>query len=160
MRLHILRTAVLTAALAVAATGCSRAHNDYSLNGRDNRPDAAANGRAATGTNSTDNLEGAAAGKPAEQSGTGTAGAAGTVGRTAPDIAAPTADGTITMKIQSKYASDDVIKGRNIDVDTSGGVVTLKGQVDTARQRDQAEQLARETAGVKRVIDHLKVGHS
>jgi hyperosmotically inducible protein len=62
------------------------------------------------------------------------------------------------MKIQSKYASDEVIKGRNIDIDTTNGVVTLKGQVDTARQRDVAEQLARETAGVKRVLNQLKIG--
>ncbi len=155
MRLHILHPAVVAATLALAAAGCSRARNDHSLNGRDNRPDAAANGRAATVTNTTDNPEGPAAGKPADQNDTRTT---GTAGRTAPDIAAPTADGTITMRIQSKYASDNVIKGRNIDVDSNGGVVTLKGQVDTARERDQAEQLARETSGVKRVIDQLKVG--
>jgi BON domain len=82
---------------------------------------------------------------------------AGTAGRAAPDIVAPTEDGTITMKIQAKYASDDVIRGRNIDIDATNGVVTLKGQVDSRRERDVAEQLARETDGVKRVIDDLKV---
>jgi len=66
-------------------------------------------------------------------------------------------DAAITMKIQAKYADDDVVKGRNIDVDTVNGVVTLKGEVDTKRERDAAEQLARETSGVKRVIDELKV---
>lgn len=66
-------------------------------------------------------------------------------------------DAVITMKIQAKYADDDVVKGRNIDVDTDGGVVTLRGSVDSLRERDAAEQLARETAGVKRVINELKV---
>ena len=61
------------------------------------------------------------------------------------------------MKIQAKYAGDDVVKGRNIDVDTANGVVTLKGEVDSLRERDAAEQLARETAGVKRVVNQLKV---
>jgi hyperosmotically inducible periplasmic protein len=66
-------------------------------------------------------------------------------------------DGAITMKIQAKYADDNVVKGTNIDVDTANGVVTLKGQVDSLRERDAAEQLARETAGVKRVVNQLKV---
>ena len=66
-------------------------------------------------------------------------------------------DAAITMKIQAKYADDDVVKGRNIDVDTANGVVTLKGEVDSLRERDAAEQLARETADVKRVVNQLKV---
>jgi BON domain len=142
----------LLATIALAVPACGRSNNNTAV--KDTRPDAAANARAARVTNNTDNAEGPAAGKTPDQN---DARPAGTAGRTAPDIAAPTEDGTITMKIQSKYASDDVIKGRNIDVDTNGGVVTLKGQVDTARERDQAEMLARETAGVKRVIDQLKV---
>ena len=66
-------------------------------------------------------------------------------------------DAAITMKIQAKYADDDIVKGRNIDVDTANGVVTLKGEVDSLRERDAAEQLARETADVKRVVNQLKV---
>jgi len=142
----------MLATITLAAAGCSRSNNNTAVH--DTRPDAAANARAAGVTNSSDNANAPAAGKAADQNDNRPA---GTAGRTAPDIAAPTEDGTITMKIQSKYASDDVIKGRNIDVDTSGGVVTLKGQVDTARERDQAEQLARETAGVKRVVNQLKL---
>jgi len=66
-------------------------------------------------------------------------------------------DGAITMKIQAKYAEDDVVKGRNIEVESANGVVTLKGEVDSLRERDAAEQLARETSGVKRVVNQLKV---
>ena len=40
---------------------------------------------------------------------------------------------------------------------SADGVVTLKGQVDSLRERDAAEQLARETAGVKRVVNQMKV---
>lgn len=66
-------------------------------------------------------------------------------------------DAAITMKVQAAYAGDDVVKGRNIDVDTENGVVTLKGSVDSARERDAAEQLARQTEGVKRVVNTLTV---
>jgi len=152
MRLQTLQYAAL-ATLVVAAAACGRGNNDNTAVG-DTRPDAAATSRAATVTNSTGTPEQPAAGTPTDR---GETRAAGTAGRTAPAIAAPTEHGTITMKIQAKYASDDVIKGRNIDVDTINGVVTLKGQVDTRREKDAAEQLARETEGVKRVIDNLKV---
>jgi hypothetical protein len=152
MRLHALQPAILAATI-LAVPGCRGDNNDTAIH--DTRPDAAAHARAAGVANDSDSPEGPAAGNAAAvRNDTRTT---GTAGRMAPDIAAPTEDGTITMKIQSKYASDDVIKGRNIDVDTNGGIVTLKGQVDSARQRDQAEQLARETRGVKRVIDHLKI---
>jgi hyperosmotically inducible protein len=151
MRLHSLSPAILAATI-LAVPDCGGNNNNTAVH--DTRPDAAANARAAGVANDSDRPEGPAAENALARGETQTA---GTAGRTAPDIAVPTEDGTITMKIQSKYASDDVIKGRNIDVDTSRGVVTLKGQVDSARQRDQAEQLARETRGVKRVIDELTI---
>jgi osmotically-inducible protein OsmY len=151
MRLHALPPAILAATI-LAIPGCGGNNNNTAVH--DTRPDAAANARAAGVANDSASPEGPVAGHTRAQDDARTA---GTAGRTAPDVAAPTEDGTITMKIQSKYASDDVIKGRNIDVDTNGGVVTLKGQVDSARQRDQAEQLARETRGVKRVIDELTI---
>jgi hyperosmotically inducible protein len=152
MRLDTVPYALLATTIVLAAPACGRGSNNTAIH--DTRPDAAANARAASVTNDTGSPEGPATSAPTEQSGTGTA---GTAGRTAPDIAAPNDDGTITMKIQSKYASDDVIKGRNIDIDSTRGVVTLNGKVETARQRDVAEQLARETAGVKRVVNHLKI---
>ena len=69
-------------------------------------------------------------------------------------------DPWITMKIQSKYFLDAEVKGRQIDVDTRNGVVTLKGQVDNEQQKKEAEQIARETEGVKRVNNQLTVGAS
>ncbi len=69
-------------------------------------------------------------------------------------------DPWITMKIQSKYFLDADVKGRLIDVDTKDGVVTLKGTVDTAEQKQEAEQIARGTEGVKRVVNQLVVGPS
>jgi osmotically-inducible protein OsmY len=67
------------------------------------------------------------------------------------------ADSWITMKVQSKYFLDADVKGSNIDVDTRDGIVTLKGTVENAAQKKMAEQIARETSGVKRVVNQLSV---
>lgn len=66
-------------------------------------------------------------------------------------------EGSLTAKIKAKMALDDSVKALNIDVDTSGSTVTLSGVVDNDAQRQRALQLARETAGVTRVVDHLRV---
>jgi osmotically-inducible protein OsmY len=67
-------------------------------------------------------------------------------------------DAWITMKIQSKYFLDADVKGHEIDVDTKNGMVTLKGHVENAQQKAEAEQIARETEGVTRVNNQLTVG--
>jgi len=67
-------------------------------------------------------------------------------------------DAGLTAKIKSKMALDDLVKARTIDVDTIDGVVTLRGSVDSAAERDRAVQLARETDGVTTVSDLLSVG--
>jgi osmotically-inducible protein OsmY len=67
-------------------------------------------------------------------------------------------DGTITSSIQAKLAADGDLKPFNIDVTTNQGVVTLKGRVKGADTRERAERYARETDGVKRVINLVKVG--
>ena len=63
----------------------------------------------------------------------------------------------VTTKIKSKMALDDLVKARNIDVDTNGTVVTLTGVVGSESERKRAVELAKETQGVTSVIDHLKV---
>jgi osmotically-inducible protein OsmY len=68
-----------------------------------------------------------------------------------------TADAWTTTKIQSKYFLDSDVKGHEINVDTQGGVVTLKGTVETQAQKTEAEQIARETEGVTRVMNQLTV---
>ena len=66
-------------------------------------------------------------------------------------------DGGLTAKIKSKMALDDTIKASRIDVDTANRVVTLTGTVETDAQRQRALQLARETDGVRNVVDRIKV---
>jgi BON domain-containing protein len=67
-------------------------------------------------------------------------------------------DAAITAAVKAKLAADGDINPFNIDVDTNEGVVTLQGRVEKAEARTKAEQLARETDGVKRVINLVKVG--
>lgn len=66
-------------------------------------------------------------------------------------------DGAVTAKIKAKMALDDAVKALDIDVDTVGTTVTLSGVVATDAQRQKALQLARETDGVKQVVDQLRV---
>jgi hyperosmotically inducible protein len=76
--------------------------------------------------------------------------AAGRVGDTVSDSA-------LTAKIKSKMVLDDEVKARGIDVDTTGTVVTLTGDVGSIDERNRAVRLARETKGVTKVIDRLRV---
>lgn len=66
-------------------------------------------------------------------------------------------EGTVTAKIKSKMALDDLVQARTIDVTTSGQVVTLSGTVRSTAERDRAVQLAKETEGVTQVVDRLTV---
>jgi osmotically-inducible protein OsmY len=72
-------------------------------------------------------------------------------------VAAAIEDSWITTRLQAKYFLEDEIKGRNIDVDTRNGVVTLTGTVNSPAERALAEQLARDTDGVARVTNRLTV---
>ena len=66
-------------------------------------------------------------------------------------------DGALTSKIKAKMALDDTVKAADIDVDTTGGVVTLTGRVSSDAERQRALALARETQGVSQVIDRLQL---
>jgi hyperosmotically inducible protein len=64
---------------------------------------------------------------------------------------------SLTTKIKAKMALDDVVKARAIDVTTDNGIVTLSGTVTSHAERDRAMALARETEGVVRVVDKIRV---
>lgn len=66
-------------------------------------------------------------------------------------------DATITAKVKAKFAADDLVKARNINVDTLRGVVQLNGTVNSAAEKAQALNLARNTEGVLEVKDNLNV---
>ncbi len=67
------------------------------------------------------------------------------------------AEAALTSKIKAKMVLDDHIKARTIDVTTNGSTVTVSGTVRSVDEHDRAIRLARETAGVTQVIDHLTI---
>jgi hyperosmotically inducible protein len=68
-----------------------------------------------------------------------------------------TAEGSLVAKIKSKMALDDTVQARSIAVSVDGDVVTLTGAVRSSSERERALALARETQGVRSVVDHLQV---
>jgi osmotically-inducible protein OsmY len=63
-----------------------------------------------------------------------------------------------TTKIQAQYFVDPDVKGRNIDVTTdTNGRVTLRGRVDSEAAHKEALRIAKETEGVREVVDELTV---
>lgn len=77
-----------------------------------------------------------------------TAGAATKVEQTLSEAA-------LSAKIKAKMALDDTVKARDISVTTRGTTVTLSGTVASKAERDRAVSLARETAGVTKVVADL-----
>lgn len=67
-------------------------------------------------------------------------------------------DSAITAKIKTKLAADPEINPFNISVETNEGTVYLMGRVRNEYQKDEAEELARKTDGVTKVVNHIEVG--
>jgi len=67
-------------------------------------------------------------------------------------------DAGITAAVKTRLLADPDVAGLKIDVDTRDKVVTLTGTVATAAQKTEAGNIARDTTGVSRVVNNLKVG--
>jgi hyperosmotically inducible periplasmic protein len=67
------------------------------------------------------------------------------------------ANAALTTTVKTKFLADDQISGLKIDVDSNNGVVTLTGNVRSTAEKQRAVKVARETDGVKSVVDRLKV---
>jgi hyperosmotically inducible protein len=79
------------------------------------------------------------------------------VGVVALTIACAQTDAGVTANVKSRLAVDDMVKGRNINVETKDHVVTLTGQVQTQAEQAKAIEIARKTSGVVDVVDDLAV---
>ena len=66
-------------------------------------------------------------------------------------------DAWIHTKVVAKLITNSQTPEREINVDVVDGAVTLRGQVDTAEGKTEAERLAKDTDGVKSVRNELKV---
>ena len=69
-------------------------------------------------------------------------------------------DTTITAEVKEALMSDSEIKSSKIRVRTSGGVVTLKGNVPSPDMAARAVQIAQQKEGVKSVDNRLMVANS
>ena len=69
----------------------------------------------------------------------------------------PVTDDTLNDKVKIKLAGDTEVKGGALGIDVKGGVVTLTGKVETEKQKNKAEKLARKVNGVKSVQNQIQV---
>ena len=60
-------------------------------------------------------------------------------------------DAWITTKVKSEFAAKKSVKGSDISVTTTEGVVTLTGTVTTAKEKTHATAIAKSVKGVKSV---------
>ena len=64
----------------------------------------------------------------------------------------------ITANIKSKLASDVGLSTvPDVSVNSTNGVVTLSGSVDSAATKSKVEEIARNVPKVARVVDNLQV---
>jgi hypothetical protein len=66
-------------------------------------------------------------------------------------------DTKISSEIQGKFDQDSGLSTKQLTVQTSDGVVTLAGTVDNDAQREAASRQAASVAGVKTVVNNLKL---
>ena len=90
------------------------------------------------------------AGDKMEKAGEKTKDTAGTAGEAITDA-------WITTKIKADFVNEDALKGSDINVDTNNHIVTLKGTVASLAGKSRAEQIAKTTKGVTRVVNTLTV---
>jgi osmotically-inducible protein OsmY len=69
-----------------------------------------------------------------------------------------TTDASVTTAVKTRLMKDDVARSTAIDVKTDDGVVTIIGTVPTEADRVRIGKLVEDTAGVKRVVNELKIG--
>jgi osmotically-inducible protein OsmY len=72
-------------------------------------------------------------------------GCAAITGRESPE------DARITTEVQARLAADLLVRASAIDVNTSRGVVRLRGSVASEQERQRAIQLTQGVAGVQEI---------
>ena len=68
-----------------------------------------------------------------------------------------TTDAAITYAVKTQFLADPGVSGLKINVDTDDGVVTLRGNVKSMAEADKASAIARQSSGVKSVVNDLRV---
>lgn len=66
-------------------------------------------------------------------------------------------DAAITTKVKAALVKDEVVKARDVNVDTFKGTVQLSGFVDSATQKTRAGEVASSIQGVRDVKNNISV---
>jgi hyperosmotically inducible periplasmic protein len=69
-------------------------------------------------------------------------------------------DSGVTTSVKTQLMADELVKARNINVDTRDHVVTLTGTVQSPAEEAKALQIARSTKGVTDVVDNIVIAPS
>jgi osmotically-inducible protein OsmY len=113
-------------------------------------------------TNSGGTTGGTMAQNPSGTAGSNTAGgnAAATAGNAMSGASNAVSDAGVTAKVKNAINLSKLIdhKKSKINVDTKPGEVVLRGTVAAAKEKTEAERLAKENAGGRKVVDQLTVG--
>ena len=72
-------------------------------------------------------------------------------------VRSTTSDMATTTAVKTALSLSNRVSAFAIGVDTSGGVVTLSGQVSSDEDKRMAEEIARGTKGVSNVVNNLQV---
>jgi hypothetical protein len=67
------------------------------------------------------------------------------------------ADAAITAEVKAKFLAEKGLDSLDLKVETSNGVVTLRGQVVNAAQSSLAERVAQTAKGVREVQNKISV---
>lgn len=67
-------------------------------------------------------------------------------------------DVSLVAKVKAKLVADPEINPFNINVDSNEGVIRLSGAVEKRSAKREAARLARNTTGVRGVINDLRIG--
>lgn len=161
MKNHLQRLAVLAAAgaLATGLVACNKTEDQTAGQKLDSAiaktEDAAREAEAKAAAAATDAKE--AATRMGEQIKEGTAEIRADASAAADRVASSVDDAAITASVSASLVKDPDLSAFKINVDTSGGVVTLSGPAPNQAAKDRAETLAKEVSGVKQVNNNLEV---
>ena len=69
-------------------------------------------------------------------------------------------DAALTAQVKAALLDDEMMKGTKFNVDVYQGNVTLSGLASNAEEAKRAEQIARQTPGVKSVDSAIRVAEA
>jgi hyperosmotically inducible protein len=69
-------------------------------------------------------------------------------------------DAALTARVKAALLDDEQVKGTLFNVDVNQGKVTLSGTAESSAEAKRAEQIARQTPGVKGVESTIRVSQA